>query len=65
LICLRTKVEIDAAWGKLIDLVVKFVLLVVWYVNNKTVTNVVEGVVKRYYNISVKDAGVPKVYCSY
>ena len=59
--CLRTKVDTDAAWGKLVDLVVSFVLLVVWYVNNKTMTNVVEGIVKQYYNISVKEGDVPKV----
>ncbi|KIM49775.1 hypothetical protein M413DRAFT_60710 [Hebeloma cylindrosporum] len=53
--CLRTKVETDAAWGKLVDLVVSFVLLVVWYVNNKTMTDVVAGIVKKYYNISVED----------
>ena len=59
--CLRSKVEIDAAWGKLVGLVVSFVLLVIWYVNNKTMTKIAEGIVKRYYNISVKDADVPKV----
>jgi len=59
--CLRTKVEIDAEWGKLVDFLVSLVLLVLWYANNKTVTNVVGGVVKRYYNMSVKDADVPKV----
>lgn len=59
--CLRTKMDTDAEWGKLVDLVVSFVLLVVWYVNNKTMTNVVEGIVKQYYNISVKEGDVPKV----
>jgi hypothetical protein len=59
---LRTKADTDAAWGKLVDLVVSFVLLVVWYVNNKTVTNAVEGIVKKYYNIIVKDGDIPKVW---
>ncbi|KIM49757.1 hypothetical protein M413DRAFT_6654 [Hebeloma cylindrosporum] len=58
--CLRTKAETDAAWGKLVDLVVSFVLLVVWYVNSKTMTNVVGGIVKKYYDISVEDAAVPR-----
>jgi hypothetical protein len=41
--------------------VVTFVLLIVQYVNNKTVTSVVGGVVKKYYDMSVKDEDVPKV----
>ena len=49
------------AWAKLIDLVVTFVLLIVQYVNNKTVTDVVGGIVKKYYDISVKDEDIPKV----
>lgn len=56
---LRTKADTDAAWGNLVDLVVLFVLLVVWYVN--TVTIVVEGIVKKYYNFSVKEGDIPKV----
>lgn len=59
--CLRSKVDVDAMWGKLVDLVVSFVLLVVAYVNNKTMSNLVEGAVKQYYNLSVKETDVSKV----
>ncbi|PPQ92155.1 hypothetical protein CVT25_008780 [Psilocybe cyanescens] len=58
--CLRLKADFEMMWGKLVDLVVSFVLLVVAYANNKTMTNLVDGVVKRYYNISVKEADVSK-----
>lgn len=58
---LVSKAERDMEWAKLIDIVVTFVLLIVQYVNNKTVTNVVGGVVKKYYDMSVKDEDVPKV----
>jgi len=58
---LVSKAERDLAWAKLMDLVVTFVLLIVQYVNNKTLTDVVGGVVKKYYDISVKDEDVPKV----
>ena len=58
---LVSKAERDKQWAVLIDLVVTFVLLIVQYVNNKTVTNVVGGIVKKYYDMSVKDEDVPKV----
>jgi len=58
---LVSKAERDMEWAKIIDLVVTFVLLIVQYVNNKTVTNVVGGIVKKYYDFSVKDEDVPKV----
>ena len=58
---LVSKAERDVAWAKLIDTVVTFVLLIIQYVNNKTVTNVVGGIVKKYYDISIKDEDVPKV----
>ena len=58
---LVSKAERDKAWGKMIDVIVSFVLLVIAYVNNKTVDRVVGGIVKKYYNISVKEADIPKV----
>ena len=58
---LVSKAERDMAWAKLIELVVTFVLLIVQYVNNETVTSVVGGIVKKYYDMSVKDEDVPKV----
>lgn len=57
---LRTKAETDLEWGKLIDLVVSFVLLVISYVNNTVVSKFAEGVAKRYYDISVKETDLPK-----
>ena len=57
---LVSKAERDMAWAKLVDVVVTFVLLIIQYVNNKTLTNVVGGIVKKYYDISVKDEDVPK-----
>jgi ankyrin repeat protein len=58
---LVSKAERDMAWANLVDLVVTFVLLIVQYVNNKTVTSVVGGIVKKYYDISVKDGVIPQV----
>lgn len=58
---LVSKAERDAAWAKVLELVVTFVLLIIQYVNNKTVTKVVGGIVKKYYDISVKEEDVPKV----
>ena len=58
---LVSKAEKDMAWAKLIDLAVTFILLIIQYVNNKTVTDAVGGIVKKYYDISVKDEDVPKV----
>ena len=58
---LISKAERDRAWGEMIDVIVSFVLLVIAYVNNKTVNRVVGGIVKKYYNISVKEADIPKV----
>ena len=58
---LISKAERAKAWGKMIDLIVSFVLLVIAYVNNKTVNMVFGGIVKKYYDISVKEGDVPKV----
>ena len=58
---LVTKAERNMEWARIIDLAVTFVLLIVQYVNNKTVTDVVGGIVKKYYDFSVKDEDVPKV----
>ncbi|KAF8810985.1 hypothetical protein BYT27DRAFT_7278694 [Phlegmacium glaucopus] len=57
---LVSKAERDMARGKIIDLVVLFVMFVISYVNNKTVNRVVEGVVKKYYNLSVNEVDIPK-----
>ena len=51
---LISRVERDRAWGEMIDLVVSFVLLVIAYVNNKTVNMVVGGIVTKCYDINVK-----------
>ena len=59
--CLIPKAERDRAWGEMIDLLVSFVLLVIAYVNNETVNRVVGGVVKKYYNFSVKEGDLPRV----
>jgi hypothetical protein len=45
---LISKAERDRAWGEMIDLIVSIVLLVIAYVNNKTVNRVVGGIVKKY-----------------
>lgn len=58
---LISKAERDKAWGEMINVIVSFVLLVIAYVNNKTVNSVVGGIVKKYYNISVKEGEIPKV----
>ena len=58
---LISKAERDRAWGEMIDLIVSIVLLVIAYVNNKTVNRAVDGIVKKYYNISVKEGDIPKV----
>jgi len=58
---LVSKEERGMAWAKIIELAVSFVLLVIAYVNNKTVDRVVGGIVKGYYNLSVKEEDVPKV----
>lgn len=58
---LMSKAERDMAWEKMIELVISFVLLIIAYVNNKTVNRVVGGIVKKYYNISVKEGDIPKV----
>ncbi|KAF8810485.1 hypothetical protein BYT27DRAFT_7161751 [Phlegmacium glaucopus] len=57
---LVSKAERDMAWGKIIDLIISFVLLIFAYVNNKTVDRVMEGVMKNYYNISVDETDIPK-----
>ena len=58
---LISKAKRNKDWGEMIDLLVTFVLLVIAYVNNKTVNRVVGGVVKKYYDISVKEGDIPKV----
>ena len=58
---LISKAERDRAWGEIIDLIVSIVLLVIAYVNNKTVNKVVGGIAKKYYDISVKEEDIPKV----
>ena len=55
------KAERDIAWAKIIDLVVMFALLIIAYVNNKTVNSVVDGIVKQHYNNSAKEVDVPEV----
>lgn len=55
------KAEKEIAWAKTIDLVVTFVLLLIAYLNNKTVNGVVDGIVKQHQNISAKEVDVPKV----
>lgn len=62
---LESKADKDAAWTKLIDLVVSFVLLVVAYTNNKTMNRVVGGVLKKYYDLSVNESDLPKVRPSF
>lgn len=58
---LDSQADKDAAWAKLIDLAVSFVLLIVAYTNNKTMNRVVGGVLKKYYDLSVNESDLPKV----
>ena len=58
---LFSKAERDMALEKLIDLVVTFVLLIIQYVNNKTVNGVMDGIVKQHYNITATEVDIPKV----
>jgi len=55
---LMSKEEREMTWTEIIELVVAFVLLVIVYVNNKTVNSVIDGLVKKYY---VEEEGVSKV----
>ena len=55
------KAEKEVAWVKTIDLVVTFVLLIISYLNNKTVNGILDGITKQHYNNSAKEVDVPKV----
>ena len=57
------KAERDVAWANILDLVVTFFLLMIAYVNNKTVNLVMDGIVNHHYNISVEKVDVPKLPC--
>ena len=58
---LLLKEEKDMAWAKIIDLVVTFMLLIITYLNNKTVNGIVEGLMKQHYNVIANEVDIPKV----
>ena len=55
------KEEREIVWAKIIDIVVTFVLLIIAYVNSRTVNGVMDGMAKQHHIISAKEVDVPKV----